>query len=295
MPQMIRTGSDNGTTFSQVSPRPVTRLSPRRTSRFKRSKEIVGDVGDQGYEFQMGGREVTVKSEKLTGVVFYRADREFPESVCQILLNDDSTIAAAQIELAEGNFNVATGTGDRIVLSTELVASLNLSAGRAIYLSDLLPTTNDWKPLVASQTNLDSLAKLNLSIANESFTGQPLSLKSVPTDGLNFLATTQTYEKGFAIGGGGRLAFNLNGQFKRLTALVGFDPEMEALPGNIEMAIQVDNKSVLSAVLKNRQLLEPLPIDLDLSNAKRLVIRVNYNDGRSVGDRIHMVDARLWR
>ncbi len=256
---------------------------------------IIGDVSQIGVDFQMGGRQVTVKAEKLTGVIFYRADRDFENPVCEATLIDGSTIAAVQIELSDGNFNIAAGTGDQLTLPPELVTSLDLSAGRSIYLSDLLPTTNDWKPLVASQTNLDSLAKLNLSVANETFSGQPLSLRTLPTDGLNFLATTQIYEKGFAINGGGRLAFNLNGQFKRLTALAGFAPNTEALPGSVQMEIQVDKKTVLSSVLENRSLAQPMPIDVDLAGAKRLIIRVNYHDGRSVGDQIHLVDARLSR
>jgi len=256
---------------------------------------IVGDVGDDGFDFQMGGRQVTVKAEKLTGVIFYRADRELPETLCEIRLNDDSNIAAAQISMVEESINVVTGTGDLIALPIDIIASIDLSAGRAIYLSDLLPTTNDWKPLVASPTHLESLSKLNQSIANESFAGQPLSLRTIPSDGLDFLATTQTYSKGFAISAGGRLAFNLNGQFQRLTALTGFDPEMDALAGKVKIEIQVDQKIAMSAVLDNRQLIEPFPVDVDLTNAKRLVIRVNYHDGRSVGDRIHFVDARLSR
>ena len=256
---------------------------------------IVGDVSDDGFDFQTGGRQVTVKAEKLTGVIFYRADRELPDTVCEVRLNDNSIIAAAQISMAQEAINIVTATGDHIVLPVDVIASFDLSAGRAIYLSDLLPTTNDWKPLVASPTHLESLTKLNRSIANESFTGQPLSLRTLPSDGLDFLATTQTYSKGFAISAGGRLAFNLNGQFQRLTALAGFDPEMDALAGSVKIEIQVDQKITLSAVLDNRQLAQPFPVDVNLTNAKRLVIRVNYHDGRSVGDRIHLVDARLSR
>ena len=76
---------------------------------------IVGDVGDDGFDFQMGGRQVTVKAEKLTGVIFYRADRELPETLCEIRLNDDSNIAAAQISMVEESINVVTGTGDLIL------------------------------------------------------------------------------------------------------------------------------------------------------------------------------------
>ena len=256
---------------------------------------IVGDVSEDGFDFQMGGRQVTVKAEKLTGVIFYRADRELPETVCEIRLNDGSRIAASQIGMSEGAINIVTATGDRIALPTDIIESFDLSAGRAIYLSDLLPTTNDWKPLVASPSLLESLTKLNRAIANESFTGQPLSLRMIPSDGLNFLATTQSFSKGFAISAGGRLAFNLNGQFQRLTAVTGFAPEMDSLTGHVKIEIQVDQNIALSTILDNQSLTQPLPVDVDVTDAKRLVIRVNYHDGRSVGDRIHFVDARLSR
>ena len=256
---------------------------------------IVGDVSKDGFDFQMGGRKVTVKAEKLTGVIFYRAARELPETVCEVRLIDDSVIAASQIAMGEKSISVMTGTGDRIELPVNVIASFDLSAGRAIYLSDLVPTTNDWKPLIASPTHLESLTKLHRSIADESFTGQPLSLRTIPSDGLDFLAETQIYSKGFAISAGGRLAFNLNGQFQRLTALAGFDPELAILAGNVKIEIQVDQKNVLSVILDNRKQAQPVAVDVDLTDAKRLVIKVNYHDGRSVGDRIHLVDARLSR
>ena len=256
---------------------------------------LVGDIAGGVVKFTMGERDVEVKTEKLVGVVFYRADREFPGTVCLVTLSDGTTLSAQQIVFTDGLVNVVTRTGDRVVIAPEQTTSLDFSAGRAVYLSDLLPTTNDWKPLVASALSMEHLSRLRIARVNESFSRQPLQLRSLPEDGLDFLATTETYTKGFAINGGGRLSFTLNGQFKRLTALAGFDPEVESLPGVVKLLIEVDGQPLVSEVLENRTLQKPLPIDIDVVDAQRLVIRLDYHDGRPIGDRIHIVNAKVSR
>ena len=256
---------------------------------------LVGDIADGFVNFTMGERNVEVKTEKLMGVLFYRAAREFPNTVCLVSLTDGTTLSAQQIVFADGVLNVVTRTGDRVAIAPEKTAAIDFSAGRAVYLSDLLPTTNDWKPLVASRSSMENLSLLRTARINESFSRQPLELRSLPDDSLDFLATTETFMKGFAINGGGRLSFTLNGQFKRLTALAGFDPEVESLPGAVRLLIEVDGKTLVSEVLENRELQKPFPIDIDIVNAQRLVIRVEYHDGRPIGDRIHIVDAQVSR
>ena len=256
---------------------------------------LVGDIADGVVKFTMGERDVEVKTEKLVGVLFYRAAREFPTTVCLVSLTDGTTLSAQQIVFADGLLNVVTRTGDRVTIALEKTATLDFSAGRAVYLSDLLPTTNDWKPLVANKLSMEHLSRLRTARINESFSRLPLELRSLPKDGLDFLATTETYTKGFAISGGGRLSFTLNGQFKRLTALVGFDPEIESLPGVVKLLIEVDGQPLVSEVLENRTLQKPFPIDIDIVGAQRLVIRLDYHDGRPIGDRIHIVNAKVSR
>ncbi len=279
------------TTFSSTS----DAIIASKNESLQAIEGVVGDVTEAGFQFAMGERAVTVRAEKLTGVCFYRADREFPEPVCEIRLVNGSGIAVQQAVYVEEVLNCVTCTGDQISLPIDQVTQLNFAAGRTIYLSDLVPTTNAWLPLVASPANLDALVKLNSAIADQAFSGQPLTLRNTPADGLGLAVTTQTYAKGFAIAGGGRLAFNLNGQFKRLTALVGFDPETEGLEGNVRLEFRVDDKKVINEVLQNREVTRPLPVDIDVEGVQRLVIRVDYHDRRSVGDRIHIVEARVSR
>ena len=256
---------------------------------------LVKDIADGIVSFTMGERNVEVKTEKLMGVLYYRASREFPSTVCLVSLTDGTVLSAQQVVFTDGVLNVVTRTGDRVVVAPAKALALDFSAGRAVYLSDLLPTTNDWKPLVASKFSMKNLSRLRTARINESFSRDPLELRSLPEDSLNFLATTETFMKGFAINGGGRLSFTLNGQFKRLTALAGFDPEVENLPGVVKLIFEVDGKTVVSQTLKNRELQKPFPIDIDIVGAQRLVIRVDYQDGRPIGDRIHIVNAQVSR
>ena len=256
---------------------------------------VVGNVHEEGFEFQMDQRAATVKAEKLTGVLFYRAQRGIPDAVCFVELTGGSMVQAQQIVFLGEQLKLVARTGDQIELSIDLVRKLNFLAGRRIYLSDLLPTTNDWQPLVASPAVLGSLSKLKVATANQDASGQPLTIRWEKSNGATSASIEQSYDKGFAISGGGRLAFNLNGQFKRLTAIVGFAPSTQRLEGVVKFVVQADGKTKLESILKNRKLTHPLPVDIDVSNVNRLVIRVDYHDGRSIGDQIHIVDAKVFR
>lgn len=256
---------------------------------------VVESATAEALVFTMGERTATVKTEKLEGVVFYRLDRQFDPPMARMDVRDGSRINLQAVSFDGSLFQCVTVSGEQLTIDAEHVASFDFSAGRAVWLSDLLPSTNQWQPLVASPTTVPQLEQLFVAKMNESFSSGPLTLKTLAEDGLELKPVTSSFEKGFAISGGGKIGFRLNRQFKTLTAMAGFSPDLPTRDGVVRLVIQVDGQNRFSQVMEDRAMEQPIDIEIDLSDADRLVIRVDYEDGRVVGDQIHLVNARVTR
>lgn len=255
---------------------------------------IVGDINDSHLTFSMETRTAKVALEKIKGLLFYRAQRELTDPLCQLTLTDGSSFAVRKIEIDGGGFVFTTVDGTQLGAASEQLQRLDFSAGRFVYLSDLIPSTNTWTPLLASPEILTSLKTLRIAKFNRDFRGRQLTLEAVPPSGLAYLSETMTYDKGIAIAGGGRVVFAVNGQFKRLTGLVGFDPAAFA-GGKVRFVVKTDGQTAISEVLIASEVLTPITLDLDISETKRISISVDYEDGKLAGDVLHLVDFKVLR
>ena len=102
------------------------------------------------------------------------------------------------------------------------------------------------------------------------------------------------YDKGIAIAGGGRVVFAVNGQFKRLTGLVGFDPAA-FIGGEVNFVIKTDGQTAIFEVLRLTEVPRPIALDLSIAETKRVSISVEYADGKPAGDVLHLVDFKVLR
>ena len=255
---------------------------------------VVGDIGQDGLTFTMGTRTADVALEKIKGAIFYRAKRELADPICQCALIDGSLFSVREITLEKDGFRVTSVSGAEFVAKSSQIKRLNFSDSRSVWLSDLVPTTNDWTPLLASPQILESLKSMRLARFNEDFRGDHLTLKSIPQEGLDYLAETQSYDKGIAMSGGGRVVFALNQQFKQLTGLVGFDPDAHA-GAVVRFVVKTDGETAISEVLRSDEVLQPIKLDLDVSTTHRISIAIEYEDGNEAGDVLHLADFKVLR
>ena len=254
---------------------------------------IVGKLAEEKLTFSIEDRTARVPVSKMDAVLFYHASgREFGSAVCELILTDQSRLRLNKLEWVDSLLSGQAVCGSTFEVPLDKISKLNFSLGRDTLLSSLKPSTNDWRPLITSSAILEKLRRMKLARTNESFSGQPLSLKYHTDSGLSFLAKNKQFENGFAIQGGGKLAFALNGQYDRLTGTIGFDPAAST-SGNVRLKILLDGKSVLEKEMIHRLMKQPIELDLNVKNASRVVFQVDYNDGRSTGDQIHLVDLRV--
>ena len=254
---------------------------------------VIGELQDGKIRFSIGDQTANIKLDKICGIVFYQASRNVEQqAACQVHLLDGSTLFAMDIRLSPTSLTVKTVSGIDADLPPASLSLVDFSMGRAVYLDDLQPATNDWKPLLASDSTVSALRALNLAKAKRSFANKPLTLL-VPTDeGLRIAPQPKQFEHGFAMRSGGRLSFNLDDKFTTLSGFVGFDPGANH-NGNVLLAVRADGKLLLQEHLENKTMTTPLYLNLDIAGASRIVFLLEYHDGRSVGDQIHLVELKV--
>lgn len=284
-------------------PRPTAdAIVVSKNGAFQMIEGVVGDIDSEQLTFSMETRTAKVGIEKIKGVVFYRADRELTDAICQMVLIDESKIqvrslnrSGADIGNGGGNsLEVTTVGGVKFSVDVAQVSRIDFSVGRYVYLSDMVPATNDWTPLLASPEIVDQLKSLRVARFNEDFRGQSIALESIPQQGVEYLGRTESFDKGVAISGGGRVTYSLNRQFKRLTGQVGFDPQ--AYPGAaVRFVVKTDGQTAISELLKAQDLLQPIGLDLNVSETDRISIAVEYADGKIAGGVLHLADLKVSR
>jgi hypothetical protein len=256
---------------------------------------IVGDLSQDKLSFSIEDRTAQVSLDKLDAILFYHATgRELVSPVAQLILTDNSEILVQEIKWVDSELKAVAVCGANFDIKTTSIVRLNFSFGRDVWLSSMEPSTNDWQPLITSPAIVDKLRRMKLARSNESFSGQPLSLVFSAANGSSLMGQTRQFETGFAIQSGGKLAFSLDRRYQNLTGWVGFDPSANP-SGNVLFKVLVDGKLSLEKELISRDMKNPLELNLDITDAERVVFEVDYHDGRSIGDQLHLVDLKVSR
>lgn len=268
-------------------------LVVNRSDELNAVEGIVGDYSEDKVEFSIGERTARVAAKKMDAILFYHAaGRELAAPVCKLTLGDDTQLSVRGMSWDEGRIKAKLVCGSEFTAPLESVSEVNFSLGRDELLSSMEPSTNDWQALITSSAILEKLRRLKLATKNESFSGEPLSLKIYPESGQSFLSEIKQFEHGYAMQGGGKLAFSLNGRYEKLTGLVGFDP-LASISGHVKFIVLVDGKPLVQKEMIHRTMKNPIELDVDIKDAKRVVFQVEYQDGRSIGDQIHLVNLKV--
>ena len=254
---------------------------------------VVGSLQNDKLEFRIGERSANVDLEKLDAVLFFRVSGQTSSpAMCRVRLQDGSLLNCQRIGWSDKQVRGTTVAGFEFSLPESQLESIDFSLGREIYLDRLTPTTNDWKPLLASTATMEALRKLNLARANQSYDGQALSLLFENGRGPQLPPEKRQFDHGFAMRGGGKLAFRLDENVTTLSGWVGFDP-LANQNGEVLLTIRVDGSIAVEKPLRKREMTNPYKIEMNVRGARRIVFQVGYLDGRSVGDQIHLADLKV--
>lgn len=255
-----------------------------------------GMISADSVTFRLPDRSAEAPRQRVSGVAFFHpVTRTLPNPIALMSLVNGSQInlRSLQRDTQEDYFLVTTVCGAELRLHANEIFKVDFAALRFQYLSRLAPSTVDWKPIFFSETIFEYQSQLNRPRFDRSFTNQPLGLEFRAPQDPGSAVRVESFEHGIAVKGGTRIVFPLQGRYARLEGWVGFSPDAP-LDGQVNLIISGDGRTILQQVLKH-ETDQPIPLDLDINGVERLTLRVDYQDGRNIGDILHFCDLKVSR
>lgn len=176
-------------------------------------------------------------------------------------------------EMKNGSIFFKTFWDQAISLPTTAVASIDNRNGRVVYLSDLKPIKVEQTPYFDRIVPWRNDSTLNGSVIKLS-------------DGL-------LYARGVAMHSRTVLEYDLGGRFEQFKARFGFEPTAGVV-GRVAVRVLVDGRPKFeNSDARSDQ--KAAAVDVDVRNASRLVLEVDFGEDQDVGDRVIWANARLFR
>lgn len=268
-----------------------------RGGEFNAIEGIVKQLDQDSVQFAIDDQSRAVPISKLAAITFFKASKtDYSAPLATCVLSDSSRIKLRSFKLDAKQLALTSLTGDLFNVEFSKVVSFEFNSTETVPLSELPPSTNDWRPLLADSGIVGKLKQLRLARFDRSFSGKPLSLEfprpTAEVEAGRSRAMTREFDSGIAIQGGGRLAWRLDGNFISLSGLVGFSPQASEF-GNVRIRMLADGDVVFDQELSKKTMVEPKAFEIDLTGRRRMIIEIDYADGRSIGDVIHLVNLAL--
>ncbi|QDU93142.1 NPCBM/NEW2 domain-containing protein [Lignipirellula cremea] len=241
---------------------------------------IVHDITAESVQFEFNGRKIDVNRSKLDGVVYYHPPgRELPDAMCQVDDLGGGAYRAKTLETDADQIHLVSVAGARLSLPLAAVQRFDFSSGKIAYLSDLDPDRIEWSPFFDPGPIAENLTRWNMPRRDISFDGASLQLAG------------KSYAKGLAIHSRTLLTYRLNGKFGRFLAKAGIDDSVGE-GGNVELLIRGDGQDLYRGQLSGKDE-QPVEIDLDITDVRRLTILVDFGEAGDIADHLDLCDARV--
>ncbi len=253
---------------------------------------VLGEITADKVELKVDGESNRADRAKVAGVFYLRTSQSaVAEPRVSLQGRSGLRAAATNVELAGGKLLVTTSGGTKFEWPLIDLELADFSHGKITYLSDLEPAGSDWTSLVGQPAGIPNLAGYGRVRRDQSILGSLLTLR-VPesADGETQATVLRTFNKGLAVRSRTELIYRLPGSVNRFTALAGIEPAT-ATNGAVKLAIFADDRPLIETAVTGSQ--PPVPIDVQISGAKRLKIVVDYGDNLDTGDWLNLCDAKL--
>ena len=251
---------------------------------------IVGDVAPESIEFTLDDAKIDVPRAKVAGIVFYHPTAATAPPPCVITGRNDLRLAAEGVHLEGEILHAKTVAGIQLTWPLEHVQHADYSAGKIVFLSDLTAVSQTWQPLVSLPATTTDSAHFGQPRFDQSVAGGPLSLWHPNSPSPDGSGSVRSFDKGLAIRSRTELVYRLPRGFARFAAVAGIEPSTR-VSGNVMLTVYGDEQPLMEAAISGHD--APLPIELDVTNVKRLSIVVDYGDNLDTGDWLNLCNARL--
>jgi hypothetical protein len=239
---------------------------------------VLGDVSEEVVRFRLDGEDLPVNRGKIYGFAYrHPASESQAGLICRLTDIFGSRWQVGKIAF-DRTFQFSTPAGLRLSISPQIVASIDFSVGKVVYLSDLKPESVAWTPFFGTLKTLRPMEQSSTPRLDRNFESSPLRLAGVE------------YGKGLAIRSRTEIVYRLPGSFTRFRAVAGIDDSVRP-QGSVRLVIRGDNVVLLETPIAGTD--APKPIDLDLSGVRKLTILVDFGKQAGFGDHLDLCNARV--
>jgi hypothetical protein len=231
---------------------------------------VVGKITATDVQVLLDGEPVTVKREKVFGVVVYQRATSNQKPVGSLELMNGDKLFARSVVLTNGQFQVTLPTGGEASVPLIQVRRVDFSLGKLTWLGDLKP-----RDMKHDFILMDGLPEYGV---DRSLLGERLRVGD------------KFFDRGVWIHSKTRLKYRLEGDYSRFQAWMGIQ---SSHTGNVHVEFLADGQKLLAAdVMAGAK--APQRVDLDLKGKFVLEVVVDYgDDGDDIGDHLTLGDARL--
>jgi len=218
---------------------------------------------------------VSIETDRISAMIFNPALRDpAPRGGlrCWTGMADGSRLLATKIFLNPTIAAITSTAGKTLKTSPEEVVYLQPLGGRAVYLSDLKAAGYRHLPFLETKWPYKT---------DRNATGGQLRCGD------------RIYAKGLGMHSAARLTYTLDQPYKRFDAELGIDDSTDG-GGSVRFRVYVDGEERQgSQIVRGGQ--RPVPISVDLKDARRLDLIVDFADRADQLDRADWMDARLMK
>lgn len=230
---------------------------------------VAGRIDEQTVQFRLDGEDVSVKRERVFGIVYARKAVEAPAAGARADLVNGDQLFVRSVVWSDDQWRLTLPGDKAVTLPADALRTIDFSLGKIVYLSALEPREVKHTPFFNFEWDYQR---------NRSLVGRPLMIGS------------RVFQRGLAIHSRTLLRYRLGGEYRRFTATLGPDPDLDY--GTARLVISGDGKPLLETDVDARQ--PPRPIDLPVEGVVELSILVDFGrDQLDNGDRVHLGDAKV--
>jgi len=253
---------------------------------------IVNTVGAEKIDFLLDGESISVPAQRVYGIVFGRPAgaktiESGPGTAVRVTGVAGDLVAARKITLAGDQLQLQSSWGQQISVPVSQLRSIDLSAGRIQFLSDMPALSERFdgvdpeNSLFAGLIDREQQALLfgpqrNMTIERQS----KLRLRG------------REFTKGLCIHSRTEMKWSLEQRFSAIECVIGVDDEV-AFNGTHAVAVKItgDETVLFEKLIATTD--DPVPVRFPLDGVSTLTILVDFGDNSSVCDWLDIADARL--
>jgi hypothetical protein len=221
--------------------------------------------------------ELPLETGRLFGISF--AARKRPPPPASLLAvarcTDGSVVTGKLLASKAGRVRLALLAGPEVEIDSKQLIELVFKHGKLVYLSDLKPAKEERRPYFGGDMTWPARRDRNFDL-------KPIRLGG------------KVYRKGLGMFSGMSLSYQLGGEFKKFSALVGIDDADENSQGNVTVRVLADGKEVFKKHGLTRKG-GAVKVNIPVANVKVLELAVDFGGNMHFGDFTDWADAHLIR